>query len=140
MENLLFKGADMKILVGYKGINVGKDLLDLAVTHAKAFDAKVLVVTSMRDAGEPDQKKIVDAEKNLEEAKAYFAERGIDCQTHLLIRGFEPGEDIVAFANEKKVDEILLGVKSRSKVGKLLFGSTAQAVILTASCPVVTVR
>ncbi|MCG8635261.1 MAG: universal stress protein [Desulfobacterales bacterium] len=130
----------MKILVGYKGINVGKDLLDLAVTHAKAFDAKVLVVTSMRDAGEPDQKKIVDAEKNLEEAKAYFAERGIDCQTHLLIRGFEPGEDIVAFANEKKVDEILLGVKSRSKVGKLLFGSTAQAVILTASCPVVTVK
>ncbi len=130
----------MKILVGCKGINVGKDLLDLAVTHAKAFNAKVLVVTSMRDAGEPDQKKIVDAEKNLEEAKDYFAEKEVDCQTHLLIRGLEPGEDLVAFANEKQVDEILMGVKSRSKVGKLLFGSTAQAVILTASCPVVSVK
>ncbi len=130
----------MKILVGYKGINVGKDLLDLAVTHAKAFNAVVLVVTSMRDAGEPDQKKIVDAEKNLEQAKTYFAEKGVDCQTHLLIRGLEAGEDLVAFANEKQVDEILMGVKSRSKVGKLLFGSTAQAVILTASCPVVSVR
>ncbi len=86
----------MKILVGYKGINVGKDLLDLAVTHAKAFNAIVLVVTSMRDAGEPDQKKIVDAEKNLEQAKGYFAEKGVDCQTHLLIRGLEAGEDIVA--------------------------------------------
>ncbi len=130
----------MKILVGYKGINVGKDLLDLAVTHAKAFNAIVLVVTSMRDAGEPDQKKIVDAEKNLEQAKQYFAEKGVDCQTHLLIRGLEAGEDIVAFAKEKQVDEILMGVKSRSKVGKLLFGSTAQAVILTATCPVVSVR
>ncbi len=130
----------MKILVGYKGINVGKDLLDLAVTHAKAFNAEVLVVTSMRDAGEPDQKKIVDAEKNLEQAKTFFTEKEVDCQTHLLIRGLEAGEDIVAFANEKQVGEILLGVKSRSKVGKLLFGSTAQAVILTTYCPVVSVK
>ena len=52
----------------------------------------------------------------------------------------EPGEDIVAFANEKDVDEIIVGVKSRSNVGKLLFGSTAQTVILEADCPVVSVR
>ena len=130
----------MKILVGYKGINVGKDLLDLAVTHARAFDASILVVTSMRDGAEDDQKRIVDAEKNLDEARTFFEQKGVDCKTHLLIRGFEPGEDLVAFAREKQVDEILIGVKSRSKVGKLLFGSTAQAVILTAGCPVVTVK
>lgn len=130
----------MKILVGYKGINVGKDLLELAVTHARAFGATVLVVTVMRDGAEQDQKRINDAEKNLEQAKSFFTDKGIDCQTHLLIRGLDAGEDIVAFANEKDVDEILIGVKSRSKVGKLLFGSTAQAVILSAACPVVTVR
>ena len=70
----------------------------------------------------------------------FLDENGVDCGTHLLIRGFEPGEDLVAFAREKEVDEIIIGVKSRSKVGKLLFGSTAQAVILTADCPVVTVK
>ena len=130
----------MKILVGYKGINVGKDLLDLAVTHAKAFDATVLVVTSMQDGTEDDQKIILEAEKNLEQAQSFFTEKGIGCKTHLLIRGFEAGEDIVSFASERQVDEILIGVKSRSKVGKLLFGSTAQTVILTAPCPVVTVK
>ncbi|HCY84304.1 MAG TPA: universal stress protein [Desulfobacteraceae bacterium] len=130
----------MKILVGYKGINVGKDLLDLAITHATAFNAEVEVVTVMRDGSEQDQKKINEAEKNLEEAKAFFSDKGINCRTHLLIRGLDAGEDIVAFAREKGVDEILIGVKSRSKVGKLLFGSTAQAVILTAPCPVVTVK
>jgi len=130
----------MKILVGYKGINVGKDLLELAVTHARAFDASILVVTSMREGAEDDQKRIVDAEKNLDEVRAFFEEKGVDCKTHLLIRGFDAGEDLVAFAREKEVDEILIGVKSRSKVGKLLFGSTAQAVILTAGCPVVTVK
>jgi nucleotide-binding universal stress UspA family protein len=46
----------------------------------------------------------------------------------------------VAFAEENKVDEIIIGVRSRSKVGKLLFGSTSQVVILQANCPVVTVK
>ena len=41
---------------------------------------------------------------------------------------------------ENKIDEIMIGVRSRSKVGKLIFGSTAQAVILGAHCPVMTVK
>ena len=130
----------MKILVGYKGTNVGQDLLTLAAEHARAFKATVLVVTSMRDGGEEKQAEINDAETNLEKARKFFKDQDIDCQTHLLIRGFEPGEDLVSFANEKQVDEIILGVKSRSKVGKLLFGSTAQAVILQATCPVISVK
>ncbi|MEX1326820.1 MAG: universal stress protein, partial [Desulfobacterales bacterium] len=65
---------------------------------------------------------------------------GIACNTHLLIRGLAPGEDIVEFAEESKTDEIVIGVKRRSKVSKLLLGSTAQYVILQATCPVVSVK
>lgn len=130
----------MKILVGYKGTNIGRDLLKLAVEHAKAFDATVLVVTSMLEGTEKDQKKILEAENNLDQAQIFFKEQGVACEKHLLIRGMEPGEDIVAFANEKNVEEIIIGVKSRSNIGKLLFGSTAQTVILEADCPVVSVR
>jgi len=129
----------MKILIGYKGINIGQDLLKLAVEHAKAFEATVLVVTSMLEGTEKDQKKILEAENNLDQAQVFFKAQGIACEKHLLIRGMEAGEDIVAFANEKNVDEIIIGVKSRSNVGKLLFGSTAQTVILEADCPVVSV-
>jgi nucleotide-binding universal stress UspA family protein len=57
-----------------------------------------------------------------------------------LIRGLAPGEDIVEFAEENKSDEIVIGVKRRSKVSKLLLGSTAQFVILQATCPVVSVK
>ena len=130
----------MKILVGYKGTNVGKDLMDIAVMHAKAFDANILVVTSLIGGDKTEQQEIIDAEKNLEKAKSYFDNLGVKTETHLLIRGFEPGEDIVKFAKENKIDEILIGVRSRSKVGKLIFGSTAQAVILDAHCPVITVK
>ncbi|WP_319575520.1 universal stress protein [uncultured Desulfobacter sp.] len=129
----------MKILIGYKGVNIGQDLLKLGAEHAKAFNATVLVVTSMLEGTEKDQKKILEAENNLDQAQVFFKEQGIACEKHLLIRGMEPGEDIVAFANEKEVDEIIIGVKSRSNIGKLLFGSTAQTVILEADCPVVSV-
>ena len=57
-----------------------------------------------------------------------------------MIRGLSPGEDLVNFAKENEVDEIIVGVKRRSKVGKLILGSTAQYVILEASCPVVSVK
>jgi nucleotide-binding universal stress UspA family protein len=58
----------------------------------------------------------------------------------LLIRGIAPGDDLVNFAKETQADEIIIGVKNRTKVGKLLLGSTAQAVVLNAPCPVVTMK
>ncbi|MBC8440247.1 MAG: universal stress protein [Deltaproteobacteria bacterium] len=130
----------MKILVGYKGTDVGKDLMDIAVKHAKAFNGEILIVTSMKGGDKTEGQEFVNAEKNLDQAKAYFDDFGVKSQTHLLVRGFEAGEDIVRFAQEKNIDEIIIGVRSRSKVGKLIFGSTAQVVILDAHCPVLTVK
>jgi nucleotide-binding universal stress UspA family protein len=67
-------------------------------------------------------------------------EQGIHNESHLLVRGRIAGEDIVEFAAKNDCDEIIIGVKSRSKVGKILFGSTAQYIILKASCPVISVK
>ncbi len=130
----------MKILVGYDGTNSAKEALNLARFHAKAFDGSVEVVTSMQKGTESERKDIEQAERGLAYAKSLFEAENIACGTHLLIRGVSPGEDLVEFANEHKVDEIVVGVKRRSKVGKLLLGSTAQYVILQAQCPVVTVK
>jgi nucleotide-binding universal stress UspA family protein len=130
----------MKILVGYDGSNSAKEALKLARKHARAFKGSVDVITSMEKGTEQQQQAIEEAEGGLEWAKTIFTENGLDCRTHLLIRGLAPGEDILDFSRENNVDEIIVGVKRRSKVGKLLMGSTAQYVILQASCPVVTVK
>ena len=130
----------MKILVGYDGSNSAKEAINLAKTHAKAFGASVAVVTSMEKGTGGQREEIAQAESGLEWAKTLFDENEISCDTHLLIRGLSPGEDIVEFAKENKIDEIIVGVKRRSKVGKLLMGSTAQVVILQASCPVISVK
>lgn len=134
------KEDEMKILVGYDGTNSAKEALNLAKSHAKAFGASVDVVTSMQKGTESDRNDIEQAERGLEYAKSLFAEADISCNTHLLIRGLSPGEDLVEFANENQIKEIVVGVKRRSKVGKLLMGSTAQYVILKADCPVITVK
>jgi nucleotide-binding universal stress UspA family protein len=130
----------MKILVGYDGSNSAKEALNLAKIHAKAFGASVAVVTSMEKGTEGQREEISLSEKGLEWAKSLFEENEIACDSHLLIRGLTPGEDIVEFAKENEVDEIVVGVKRRSKVGKLLMGSTAQYIILQAPCPVVSVK
>ncbi len=130
----------MKILVGYDGTNSAKEALNLAKTHAKLFNASVDVVTSMQKGTEQQREEIEQAERGLEYAKSLFEDSEITCNTHLLIRGLSAGEDLVEFAAENQVDEIIVGVKRRSKVGKLLMGSTAQFVILQADCPVVSVK
>ncbi|MBW1648999.1 MAG: universal stress protein, partial [Deltaproteobacteria bacterium] len=92
-------------------------------------------------------------ENKLDEIKKKLQAQGIDCDTILLIRGVDAGEDLVRFANENNIDEIFVGVKKRSRVEeifvgvkkrsrveKMILGSTAQHVILNANCPVTTVK
>ena len=130
----------MKILVGYDGSNVAKEALNLALTHAQAFDASIFIATSMVGGPEVPREDFVHAENKLKFALADIENLKVPCETRLLVRGLTPGEDLVQFAQENQIDEIIIGVKRRSKVGKLLFGSTAQYVILQAPCPVVTIK
>ena len=130
----------MKIMVGLDGSNSSKEALRLAKEHAKTYNARVELVYSMEKGTETQQKEIEQAQNDMENEKKLLEDDGISCDTHLLIRGMTPGEDLVDFAEKNEVDEIVIGVRRRSKVGKLVFGSTAQYVILNAHCPVVTVK
>ena len=130
----------MKIMVCYDESRSSKEALRLAKKHAKVFKGSITIVTSMTKGTESEQTDIEKMQIDLDLEKKACEEEGIECNTHLLIRGLSAGEDLVKFAEEETIDEIVIGVKRRSKVGKLMFGSTAQFVILKADCPVVTVK
>ncbi|MCP4111102.1 MAG: universal stress protein [Desulfobacteraceae bacterium] len=130
----------MKILVAYEGSDLSEKILEFVKKRAKLFNAEVYLVTSKIGGREVPRQEFVTAEKDLEYAENLLKDDGISCETHLLVRGLYPGEDVVQFAQEKEFDEIIVGVKKRSKVGKFLLGSTAQYVILEAPCPVVSVK
>ncbi len=130
----------MKILVGFDGSKSSRVAVELAIVHAKAFAGAVLLVSSLVGGAETNAEVIEKVKESLEAAAASVKAAGVACEVHLLVRDLTPGEDLVAFAVKHHVDEIIVGLKRRSKVGKLVFGSNAQYVILQAPCPVVSVK
>jgi nucleotide-binding universal stress UspA family protein len=129
---------EMKILVGYDGSDSAENVLQLAVDHGKAFGAEVHVLHSK--VTDLSQKEHEQDQQDMEDVKNSLEKQGVSCTTYLLVVNMDPGEHLVSFAEEHGMDEIIIGVRMRSRVGKLIMGSTAQQVILEASCPVVSVK
>ncbi|MBW1984024.1 MAG: universal stress protein [Deltaproteobacteria bacterium] len=136
-------------MVCYDDSAAAKEAVRLALTRAKIMKAVVHIVISYSGAlydtsSEKDAKRVwkdvEKAEEALNEIKKSFDKDKIPCSTYVSVRNLEPGEDLVTYADENKIDEIIIGIQKTSKVGKLLFGSTAQYVILRAKCPVLTVK
>ena len=130
----------MKLMVCYDDSAAAGAALNLVSRRARALDAKIYVVTSIKGGADILRTEFVRVEKDLERIKAHIETQGLECEAKMSVRGLEPGEDLVQFVKEQNIDEILVGIKHRSKVGKFIFGSTAQYVILEAPSPVLTVK
>jgi universal stress protein A len=51
-----------------------------------------------------------------------------------------PNEEIVKFSSENNVDMIIMGTYGKKGLERFIFGSTAEKVVRSAPCPVMTVR
>lgn len=134
------KGVQMKFLVGYDGTSLDERVLKLAQKYANAFNGDIYIVTSLEQSSALEKAEIDKAEGELEYLRTPFNIDDINCETFVLVNYLSPGEDLVQFARDNDIDMMFVGIKKTSKVGKLVFGSTAQYVLLNAPCPVVAVR
>lgn len=132
----------MKIMVCFDGSDEAREALKESEKRARAFMGEVLVVASHVVDDQDYPKRIEPTETALREAKTFLDKGGIPCRTLLAYRGFEDpaGEHLRSIAEKEKIQEIIVGIKNRSKVGKLLLGSVAQFLILRADCPVLGVK
>ncbi|HUZ84087.1 MAG TPA: universal stress protein [Gaiellales bacterium] len=135
-----------KIVVGYDGTDEARTALARAADVAKAMGGTVvvtsvapMVVSAGRSAGPIDP---VDPpsvhEAQLDEARRYLSERGID--THTVIAIGDPAEGIIDAAAEHAADLIVVGTRDPGIVERLLGHSVSQAVARKAECDVLIVR
>ncbi|MGD2099958.1 MAG: universal stress protein [Desulfobacterales bacterium] len=130
----------MKFLAGYSGSPLDERVLKQAQKHANVFNADVYIVTSLEQSSALEKVEIDKAEGELEYLRTPFNIDDINCETFVSVNYLSAGEDLVQFAKDNDIDMMFIGIKKTSKVGKLVFGSTAQYILLNAPCPVVAVR
>ncbi|MBI5250853.1 MAG: universal stress protein [Desulfomonile tiedjei] len=125
----------------------------LAVEFALKFNAELIilhVVNSSRlgypafEVGVPfDLQAVLKAiedsvQRNFAEIKEDFSKSLKELQT--MSRIGVPSNEIVKFADEEGVDLIVMGTHGWTGIKHLILGSTAENVVRSAGCPVLTVR
>lgn len=131
----------MKMMVCYKTLDVSKNLIQEAQKHAQKWQASLDIVTCLTREDPVKHSKLKQMEDQFQaEINTLFDGIDIPHGMQFLVSTLEPGEQLLRFAERKNIDLLFLGIKKKSKVGKLLFGSTTQHVILNAACPVVVTK
>jgi nucleotide-binding universal stress UspA family protein len=98
-------------------------------------DDTIFAVNSLRGGDGTSDGDVVAGRKALDA----FENNLPAVDSHQLVRGNSPQEDMIEFADTNGVDELVIGIRKRSPTGKLMFGSTAQDLLLSTELPVVCV-
>ncbi len=128
------------IVVGYVPKPEGDAALARAVQEAKLRGDKLVVVNSHRGGREYDAEEAIQDDEQMADVKKRLEESGVDFEVRQLVRGFEPAEDLINIAEDSNADQIVIGLRRRSPVGKLILGSNAQRILLDAHCAVLAVK
>ena len=130
----------MAIVVGYVPSPEGRAALRRGAEEARLRGTKLIVINSNRGGRDLTSSDAARQEADLADVRAQLGRDAIEHEVHLLVRGLEPAEDLIAVAEEEGADFIVIGLRRRTAVGKLILGSNAQRVLLEATCPVLAVK
>ena len=120
-------------------------------TFADKFDATVYVLFVAQDLAhfasfyvphgnieEFQQQALDSAKKRMVAAVEEFFQKFPKLETRVELGS--PAEKILAFVKKEKVDMIIMGAHGRAGLDRVIFGSVANKVIKSASCPVLAVH
>ncbi|MBU4335591.1 MAG: universal stress protein [Actinobacteria bacterium] len=124
----------MSIVVGFLATIEGRAALDEAIAQARQHGDPLFVVVSLRAGATPE----LEAE-TVAALASTVGLAGIEHEVRVL-RGGDVADDILGVAEEVEARLVVLGLRRRSRVGKLILGANAQRVLFDAPCPVLTVK
>jgi universal stress protein A len=142
-----------KILLPTDFSGCGNYALPYAAAIARAVKARVVcihvvepIVPAVGYSGLAEPMPIADVSEQLEDSAERELPRLIDCdELHGLdveevIAHGDAAAEIVRVASESEVDLIVISSHGRTGLGRMIFGSTAEAVVRHAHCPVLVVK
>jgi nucleotide-binding universal stress UspA family protein len=126
----------MTIVVAYAESPPGLAALRAGISEAIALAEEVVLVPAARNAPMPDESTLRDqAGELLERLTSSGGSLTVD---HGDLA--DPSDSVVQVAQRRDARLITLGIRQRTPMGKVLLGSTAQRILLDATCPVLAVR
>ncbi len=128
----------MSVVVGYIPSPAGKAALDRAILEAKRSGSTLVVVNSSK-GDTPIDDRLIDA-RQFNELEARLSHEGIDFWIERLAQGRDAAAEVLRVAEARKAELIVIGLRKRSAMGKFLMGSTAQRILLQATCPVLSLK
>jgi nucleotide-binding universal stress UspA family protein len=132
----------MKVLAAYTPTPEGRAALRRAAEEARLRDAALVVVYYVRVAvamGDVSG-EFRAVERDLERQRAEWDRAGLTVAVHATMGAKAASSEVLQVAEDEAVDLIVIGLRKRSPVGKFVMGSTAQEVLLEATCPVLALK
>jgi nucleotide-binding universal stress UspA family protein len=131
----------------------GNYALSYAASLARTFGASILcvhviepMVPTVGYSGMSEPVPIADIADQLEDSAERELPKFAECEEcagltveELIVHG-EAAAEIVRVAKERSVDLIVVSSHGRTGLGRILFGSTAEAIVRHATCPVLVVK
>lgn len=134
----------MKFVVGYHESRNAQAAFKRAVELAKERGAELHLVTVIEQPRTEDEGRRYQEEHTREEQKLQaVADRlapEVTAQAHVPVGVSRPADAILFVAGQEDADMIVIGMRRRSRVGKLVLGSTAQQILLDSECDVLAVK
>lgn len=130
----------MDVVVGFIRSPEGRAALDRSIEEARLREARLVIVNSSTGGHHESDEELIANREEFERIGKELTAMGVEHEVQELVRGNTPAEDLVNVANQTGANLIVIGLRRRSPVGKLLLGSNAQDVLLTADCAVLAVK
>ncbi|WP_405596267.1 universal stress protein [Streptomyces sp. NBC_01410] len=128
----------MTVLVGYVPTPEGEAALRAGIDEARTRGETLLVVNTTR--GDAYADRAFAEQKDLDHVRRDLTELGVDFELRQVVGGRDADEEILDLAASSEASLIVIGLRHRSPVGKLIMGSAAQRILLSAPCPVLAVK